>query len=114
MEEITLSEFLSIIHNDDIDKIEKIERLYNIDVHYDLGLWYGDDIRINNNLNIPRIDEEEEELEKYKNSIFDRYNFLSKHPTKNTNKERCLLLDIIVNNNWKDEYFIKYPSEFGL
>lgn len=46
MKDITLSEFLSIIHNGDIDKIEKIERQYNIDVYSDIDLWYGDEIKI--------------------------------------------------------------------
>ena len=46
MKDITLSEFLSIIHNGDIDKIEKIERQYNINIYSDINLWYGDEIKI--------------------------------------------------------------------
>ena len=117
MKEITLSEFLSMIHNNDIDGIEKIERLYNIDVHYETGLWYGDIVRIDNNLNIPLVDENEENITEYKKQVFERYNFLSNNPVKNTNKERCLLLDIIVNNNWSNDYFEKYKnhySDYGL
>ena len=49
MKDITLSEFLSVIHNNDNDKIEKIERQYNIDIRYKTGLWYGDNIVIENN-----------------------------------------------------------------
>lgn len=111
MKDITLSEFLSIIHNNEIDKIEKIERQYNIDVYCDLGLWYGDKITIDYNLN---VNNEEEEEEEYKYEIFERYNYLSKHPTKETNEERNLLLDVIVNNNYLTEYSELYPNDFGL
>jgi len=112
MNEITLSDFLSMIHKNDIDGIEKIERLYNIDVHYETGLWYGDVIRIDNNLNIPLVDENEDNITEYKNQVFERYNFLSNNPTKNTNKERCILLDIIANNNWYDEYCERYKERY--
>ena len=114
MKDITLSELLSIIHNNDNDKIEKIERHYHIDIRYNTGLWYGDNIVIENNLYDYNTDDNEENE---KNKIFERYNYLSKNPTKKTNYERCLLLDVIVNNNWYNEYYEKYKEcyqEFGL
>ena len=54
MKDITLSEFLSVIHNNETDKIEKIERQYNIEIYSDLGLWYGDKITIDYIYNIDR------------------------------------------------------------
>ena len=41
-----------------------------------------------------------------KHDIFERYNYLSKNQSKNTDYERLILLDIIINNNWSNEYFI--------
>ena len=114
MKDITLSELLSIIHNNDNNKIEKIERQYHIDIRYNTGLWYGDNIVIENNLYDYDTDDNEENE---KNKIFERYNFLSKNSTKKTNYERCLLLDVIVNNNWYNEYYEKYKDyfqEYGL
>lgn len=49
-----------------------------------------------------------------KHDIFERYNFLSNNPSKETNYERNLLLDVIVNNGWINEYFELYPSKYGL
>lgn len=108
MKDITLSEFLSIIHNNEIDKIEKIEHQYNIDVYSNLGLWYGDKITIDYNL-YNNNDETE-----YKNQIFKRYNYLSMNPTKKGNKERNNLFNIIVRNYWLQDYFELYPNENGL
>ena len=55
-----------------------------------------------------------ENINEYKYKIFERYNYLSKHPSKETNEERNLLLDIIINTDYIKEYFELYPNEFGL
>lgn len=49
-----------------------------------------------------------------KYDVFERYNFLSNNPSEKTNYERNLLMDIIVNNSWSNEYFELYPSKYGL
>lgn len=46
--EITLSEFLSIIQNDDFDNLEKIEYDYDINVFRE-KTWYGSKITIDVN-----------------------------------------------------------------
>lgn len=40
-----------------------------------------------------------------KYEIFKRCNYLYENPSKETNEEHCILLDIIVNNGWIKEYF---------
>ena len=53
-QEITLSEFLSIIQNNDYDKLEKIERDYDINV-FSEKTWYGLKITIDENIECKTI-----------------------------------------------------------
>lgn len=49
-----------------------------------------------------------------KNEIFRRYNYLFNHFSEKNRYETKVLLNIIVNNNWYNEYCRKYPDEFGI
>lgn len=49
-----------------------------------------------------------------KNEIFKRYNYLFNNFSEKNRYETNILLDIIVNNNWYDEYCNKYPDKFGI
>lgn len=102
--DITLSEFLSIIRNNEIDKLEKIERVYNIDVIVDGNLWYGQQITICDNYK--QKDDKED--------VFDMYYYFSKNPDNDTQEERNYLFNVIVDNGWLEEYNSKYSNEFGL
>jgi hypothetical protein len=56
-----------------------------------------------------------ENLTEYKNQIFERYNYLSDNSkTQKDLKEKQALFEILVRNYWLQEYFKKYPNEFGL
>lgn len=54
MKEITLSEFLSIVHNSDYEQLEKIERQYDINV-FGEKTWYGWKITIDENTDCKTI-----------------------------------------------------------
>lgn len=56
-----------------------------------------------------------ENLNEYKNQIFERYNYLSENSkTRKDLKEKESLFEILVRNYWLQEYFKKYRNEFGL
>ena len=104
MNDITLSEFLSVIRNNETDKIMKIERVYNIDVIVDGNLWYGQQITICDNYKKP-YDKED---------IFSMYHYLSENSDNDTQEERNSLLNVIVSNGWLNEYNNEYSNDFGL